>query len=340
MKRVTVRDVASEAGVCLATVDRVINNRPGVRAATRTRVNAAIERLGFQRDAFAASLATGRQDNITFILPGGGTNTFFTNMADAVREAAPRYAGQRVVLSVVTYRELEEAELLAALAAVDLADCAGIAVVAIDSAAIREAIEAIIAGGVPVVTLVSDVTPSRRLHCVGIDNIAAGRVAGSLIGRFCSGKSGRVAVIGGAMTLRDHVERRFGFEQVMRPEFPALEVLPMREGRDHSATTARITRELLAAHHDLVAIYSLGAGNRGIIEAIEESGRALVVVAHELTAHSRAALVSGIFDAVLHQDAHDEIDSAVEVLKAAQDHRTDFTPRRIGVDIFVRDNLP
>ena len=64
----------------------------------------------------------------------------------------------------------------------------GVAVVALDHQSVRAAIDDLVAAGVQVVTLVSDVPGSRRHHYVGIDNVAAGRTAGSLIGRFAGGR--------------------------------------------------------------------------------------------------------------------------------------------------------
>ena len=64
------------------------------------------------------------------------------------------------------------------------------------------------------------------------------------------------------------------------------------EGRDDSERTRTLTATLLARQPDLVGIYSVGAGNRGIAAALEESGRArdIVWIAHELTrAHARAS---------------------------------------------------
>lgn len=57
---VTINDVASEAGVSIRTVSRVINNSPKVNGETRTRIEAAIARLGFRPSARARGLATGR----------------------------------------------------------------------------------------------------------------------------------------------------------------------------------------------------------------------------------------------------------------------------------------
>jgi LacI family xylobiose transport system transcriptional regulator len=47
--RVTLADLASEAGVSLATASKVLNGRPDVAAATRERVEALLERNGYRR---------------------------------------------------------------------------------------------------------------------------------------------------------------------------------------------------------------------------------------------------------------------------------------------------
>ncbi|HHY50059.1 MAG TPA: LacI family transcriptional regulator, partial [Alphaproteobacteria bacterium] len=59
-RRATVHDVAREAGVSLATVDRVLNGRPGVRPATADKVEEAIRALDFRRDLSASLLARAR----------------------------------------------------------------------------------------------------------------------------------------------------------------------------------------------------------------------------------------------------------------------------------------
>ncbi len=67
-----------------------------------------------------------------------------------------------------------------------------------------------------------------------------------------------------------------------------------------------------------IGIYSLGAGNRGLVRAIEAVARDKrpVVIAHELTDTTRAGLQLGVIDAVLNQDAGHEVRSAIRVLKA------------------------
>ena len=65
----TVNDIARVAGVSLATVDRVLNARPGVRSVTIEKVNTAIAELGYVRDTAAANLARRRVYRLLFVLP-------------------------------------------------------------------------------------------------------------------------------------------------------------------------------------------------------------------------------------------------------------------------------
>jgi LacI family transcriptional regulator len=64
---VTLYDVASRAGVSIATVSRVLHGQEPVRATTRARVRAAIEELGYVPDGAAQSLARSRKDVIGLI---------------------------------------------------------------------------------------------------------------------------------------------------------------------------------------------------------------------------------------------------------------------------------
>lgn len=67
-KRLTIRDVAREAGVSYATVSRVLNGRDGVSAEAVRAVRAAIARTGYTANYHARSLATGKSSSIALLL--------------------------------------------------------------------------------------------------------------------------------------------------------------------------------------------------------------------------------------------------------------------------------
>ena len=341
MARVTIEDVALEAGLSVATVDRVLNGRAAVRPQTALRVEKAIRLLNYQPDRLAARLAKGQEYRFCFVLPEGN-NGFMIELGEEVRDIASHLLPERVHIDLRLTDVFDAATLAATLDSIgDIYD--GVAVVALDHPRVREAINGLVERGVSVVTLVSDVPSSKRSHYAGIDNSSAGRTAATLMGRFLGGKTGKVGLIAGSLSLRDHIERRFGFEQVLAQEFPHLAILPVLESRDDWQRVEKVTAEMLATHADLIGIYNVGAGARGIVTALEKTGRQkqITYIAHELTDHTRRALVDGTIDAIINQNAGHEVRSAVRVLMA----KADRTPlieamEQIRIDIFVSDNLP
>lgn len=341
MTRPTIHDVARLAGVSLSTIDRVLNGRNGVRQATQIRVAEAMRELGYERNAAAANLARRRQDRLLFILPAG-SNSFMRGLE---RELAQRADGwEFTAITTQTVPAFDDAALARALRAVDADRVDGVAVVATDSAAVRAALAELRDRGVAVVTLVSDLPSSRRQHFVGIDNVQAGRTAASLLGRFCRGRPGKIVIVAGSMLVRDHAERRLGFEQVLRAEFPEQQILPPLEGLDDQDIVAAELERVLRQHRDVSGIYSLGAGTRGVARALaghRQPDAPLSVVVHELTPHSRQALLDGSFDAVIHQDPVREISAAVGLLQSlVRGQPVDPDAGRIGIEVFLRDNLP
>jgi len=71
--RVTIYDVAAQAGVSYATVSRVLNNDPHVKAETAERVRQAMDRMSYVIDRSASSLAGGRSHVIGLLVPDLGT---------------------------------------------------------------------------------------------------------------------------------------------------------------------------------------------------------------------------------------------------------------------------
>jgi LacI family transcriptional regulator len=340
-RRATLEDVAREAGVSLATADRVVNQREGVRGQTIVRVETAIAKLGYRANAAAMRLARNESYRFAFILPSNA-NSFMSNLSAQVDRASDWLAGQNGYIDIMHVDVFDPNALATALERLSPA-YQGVATVALDHTRVRAAIDDLVARGVHVVTLVSDAPSSRRAHYVGVDNPAAGRTAASLMGRFLGARKGKIGVIVGSMSLRDHTERHFGFHQVLSGEYPDLAVLPACAGRDDSEQNRALTIALLEEHPDLIGLYNAGAGNEGIAQVLEVSGRArdIVWIAHELTADARRFLLGGVADAIINQDPGHEARSAARVLLAhCLGEPIIPDQERIRIEIFLRDNLP
>src|SRR5919109_702630 len=87
---VTMRDVARHAGVSPKTVSNVMNGYPYIREATRTKVLASIDALGYQMNISARNLKSGRTGIIGLAVPELSL-PYFAELAEAVLEAATEH---------------------------------------------------------------------------------------------------------------------------------------------------------------------------------------------------------------------------------------------------------
>ena len=339
-RRATVHDVARTAGVSLATVDRVLNGRPGVRPATIEKVEAAVAEIGFQRDLSASLLARARDLRLSFIIPDG-SNEFMTSLAEAVEQRSGQALSERMHIQTRRVPALDAAALAQSLDGLSARHCDWAIIVASEEPSVLAAVDNASRRGIGVMTLVSDLPGTLRRHFIGIDNVAAGRTAASLLGRFLPA-GGEVAVIAGSLQLRDHSDRLDGFRRGLAEEFPKLQLIGPIEGHDEHLQTEAIVAELLQQHPDLAGLYNLGAGNAGLVSAIAASGRAgaIRVIAHELTGFTRAGLRSGAIDVVLDQNPDGEIREAIAAARSLALNENGALPiDPIEIRIFLRDNL-
>ncbi|MFD2236974.1 LacI family DNA-binding transcriptional regulator [Aureimonas populi] len=334
----TLRDVARHAGVSLATADRVVNRRGGASARSTARVEAAVAALDFRPDPRAADLSRKRLTRLGLVVPRG-ENPFFSDIAREARCAAADLGGRRVLVEVVETDIFSPRAL--ALELVALGErMEGLAVVGFDHPLVAEAVDALEAKGVAVVTLVSDVPRSARRRYIGIDNRAAGRVAGSLVGRFLGRGGGRVGVLVASLGLTDHLERLAGFRDTIAGRFPAVEIADVLEGRDERGVTRAKVSALLAGGA-IDAIYNAGAANAGVADALGEAGAATIFVGHELTQETRPLILSGVMDAAIVQSAGHEARSALRLLLAELTGAAVVEDQeRIRIEILMADNLP
>lgn len=339
--RARVPDIARVAGVSTATVDRVLNRRPGVREATAQRVLKAAAALDYlpQQDLHTATRP--RPMRLVFLLPAG-TNRFLRMLGDHVDFAAADFAPYNVRCRAVFIESFDPAVLAASLARhARAAD--GIAFMALEHPAVHEAARRLAQAGVHLVTLISDLVNAPRAAYVGIDNRAAGRTAGLLMGRFIGKRAGKVALIAGSRSYRGHEEREAGFQHIMEEQFPQLAVVGLREGQDDVETNYRQTRPLLAQHPDLVGIYNIGGASEGVARALKEAGRErqVVFIGHGLTPDTRAFLIDGTLDVVITQPPAAVIMNCVRIFANLREGRAALSGiEPVRMHIVLRENLP
>ncbi|MCD5351851.1 LacI family DNA-binding transcriptional regulator [Kineosporia mesophila] len=220
---VSVKDVAAAAGVSVGTVSNVLNRPDRVGAATRSRVESAIEKLGFVRNESARHLRAGASRTIGYLVLDAA-NPFFTDVARGVEEAA-RDAGLAVFLCNSDNSRQREHEYLELLFEQRVR---GVLVTPVDPGGVgRAALPGI---GVPVVLV--DRTGGDDWCSVSVDDVYGGRLAGEYLVE--SGHE-RFAFVGGPDSIGQVQDRLSGFRGAVEgagvlTELPTA-ALTVAEGR-------------------------------------------------------------------------------------------------------------
>src|ERR1041385_3139302 len=87
MHQTTMKRIAGELGVSITTVSKVLNNQPDISDATRTRVLAKVEELGYQRNAVARSLSLRRTNTLGIVIPALSPS-FFVELIPGIEPVA------------------------------------------------------------------------------------------------------------------------------------------------------------------------------------------------------------------------------------------------------------
>lgn len=337
----TTKDLAKAAGVSLATVDRVLNGRQGVRKKTVEAVNEAIKKIGFERNQVAATLARRKGYKFAFVLPKSG-DEYLAEIKKKIKETAT--AGRSEMLEVKTLHidDHDPHKAARTLSRLQPGDHDGVAIMAPETPQIRDAIKRLRARGIHAIPFVSNQREVESDRFVGIDNSSAGKTAASLMGRFLGVREGSIAVLTDTMQARDSLDRRLGFDEVINASFGSLKVLPTLETYGDEERTYNIVENIVRSRDDLAGFYFMGAEARVPLEALHAAWpeNDLVCIAHERTPTTENGLRNGTLDVVIAQDPGHLVRSAVRSLKARCENREIVASQeRIRIEILVNENL-
>jgi LacI family transcriptional regulator len=317
----TIAEIARLAGVGTATVDRVLNKRPGVNPETARRVMEIVE-------SFGAVPTRGRprknppEFRFAFVLPD--TRLPFLDLIDRqIAQLAGDFRHGHITEMTHRFPAQDPVEFARHLSQLgEAGEIDGIALLAPDVPPVKLAVNELVRSGVHVVTVFSDVGGSLRETLVSADNRAAGRVAGLLLGRSAGPQERAATVVLVSNTTRysSEIERGVGFVHVVEEKFPGLEIVRLDDLPPELDGAQAAFAAFLQARGDrgrILGVYNVGAGTAGIAQALAAAGLKPPpqVVAHDLTDTNRALLASEALTYLLHQDTRFVVSSAARVLR-------------------------
>lgn len=304
--RFPIKEIARQAGLGTATVDRVLNGRAHVSPQTRLRVSAAIDELTEQEAQLAAR---GRRLFFDFVVEA--PSRFSREVRRAAEAILPQIGPAACRPRFLLQEIMEEDEVLRALQRILKRGSHGVCLKARDTIRIREAVNGLLAAKIPVVTLVTDIGGTDRLTYVGLDNAGAGRTAAFLVAKTVRNSNGTVLASRSHDRFLGEAEREVAFLETLKSLCPNMHILSVQGGGGVDVGTSMLLDGVLEPISDLRAVYSMGGGNRTILAELSDHGhRADVFVAHDLDEENRSLLKERKLDFVLHHDLRQDMKQA------------------------------
>jgi LacI family transcriptional regulator len=322
---VVMRDIARRLGVSVGTVDRGLNDKPGIKPDTRARVLATAETLGYKPNLAARYLRCRQQLQIAAHLPERAS-FFWETLRDGLREAAAPFAPS-LGLEFRTDEEGRDPESGRSLHGLNRVS-SGLIVGPGDPATVASWLEDIRGRNIPAVIVGSD-SVDARIPSVAVDHVSVGALAGELLGRFVPG-GGQVAIVAGAAGTRAHTEHLRGFESSLSMFGARLSQAAVVEQHVDERETHRRIQDLLRAHPRLQGLYISARESVPVLESARQEGRlaGLAVVTSDLCPELFDWIRDGVVAATVYQRPLTQAHVAFQLLYQYVQTRVPPTPHR------------
>ncbi len=242
--KATIKDVAREAGVSTATVERALNNAGRIKPETRQRVLHAVKALNYQINDVARVLQNNQYYNI-LALYHKSPEYFTIEFERGFRAAESLLSSRGLILTTLRSRSLAPQDALEALKQADFSDVDAM-LIDCGGAELDGAIREIMDRGIPVATFGSDSPSSGRTFYVGEDPFVSGQVAADIACKVCGGQ-GRFMVFQGQTSVHALKRRTEGFLSVLSEGHPGIELLPPVNHDDEDTVALRRALRVLGA---------------------------------------------------------------------------------------------
>ena len=309
----TLKQISHQAGLSLATIDRAMNARPGVKPSTLKRVKQALRELRNQQDQI---FMLGRKFMIDVVAEAPDR---FTELLRAALEQELQALNPAVFRCRFHMAEIIRPEkIIAQLRQIGLRGSHGVLLKAPDLPEIVEAVNALVEKNIPVITVVTDIPHSKRLAYVGIDNRAAGETAAYLVGSWLEKRKASVLVTLSSVGFRGEEEREMGFRKALRQHYKHLASVEISEGFGKNQATGELVAEALRKNPDICAVYSVGGANIAVLQAFIDMKRKVhVFIAHDLDVDNVKLLKQSKLNAVLHHNLKADMHTCCRLIMQA-----------------------
>ena len=319
--KVTMQKIAEKVGVSRGTVDRALHRRGRIDPDVEARIFEAARSMGYTIPE-AKDGGPGRAEPkkeirigvVTYLCNAGFMREINRGIADAREELLER--GIRIILRESS--AVDEKEQLKYLEELDQTGIDGLAVMPIDTGAIRKKLYAFSQKQLPLVMFNSTLSGIPRLSYVGMDNYQSGRAAAGLMNMLTCG-SGRILVITGSFGNQLINARVDGFTKEIKDSFPGLSIAAVQSSYDSDQEVRSIIEDSMKSIPGINGIFVVSSGQTGIREAFDTLGleKRPAVVIYDQTPKNEKLLQDDLADFLIDQNGYEQGYRPLHILASA-----------------------
>jgi len=339
---ITMKDIARLANTSLGTVDRALNNKPGVSERTKKNILKIAESLNYSPNKHGKALVIKKQNIKLGIILEPQQNPYFQELKKGIQLACDELQAYGITAHILSMNSYSEAEQLQLMDQLHDLEVSGIVMNAINSDAISQKIDAFVAQGIKIVTCNTDNPNSKRSCFVGFENETSGRVAAELLSKFV-GNTGDFLVVIGFPYIMAHHDRQKGFVDKISEDFSDIHISSIIESNEQNEIAFERTLLALEQNPKINGIYIAGFGVEGVANALKTKNlqQKIHVLCHDYTPLTGILVRENIVDAIICQDAVHHGYSALKILSELiidnkePQHKTYMT----SVEIRLKENI-
>ena len=308
--KVTMQMIAEAVGVSRGTVDRAIHHRGRIDPEVEARIFQAARSMGYTlpggegvRPEKSDAKREIRIGVVTYLCNAG----FMREINRGITEAREELRERGVMVFLRESEAVDEKQQLAFLEELEQMGMDALAIMPIDTGAIRKKLYALSEKEIPLVMFNSKLSGIPRLSYVGMDNYQSGRAAAGLMNMLTGGE-GRLLVITGSFGNQLINARVDGFTKEIKDSFPQLSVVAVQSSYDSSKEVQRIIEDSMRNIPGINGIFVVSSGQAGIREAFStlQPDRRPYVVIYDQTPKNEKLLRDDLADFLIDQSGYEQ----------------------------------
>ena len=345
--KVTLEQIAGIAGVSRGTVDRALHNRSGVNPLVRERILTIAQDLGYTPNLAGKQLSARKRSLKLGVITPPRKPGFWGDVHEGIDAISEELADFGVTISCKTYEKYMGVEQLAAIQQLRSEGVSGLVIAPVNDPAVQKRLNDLIAAGIPVVIMNTEIEHVSPLCYIGADYLFNGRTAAGILHLIAGERHTELLILTGSQNMLSHTMRITGFLQELNrlnADCHLIKICKVYDQNEKSddGLSYQKALDMLSRHPETTAVFTAAGSVGAVAKAIQDAGMSgrVTHLSFDLNEETIPALQDGSLTAVIGQESFKQGYHSIKVLFDYLVNGIEPSSKRIILqnEIFIQQN--